>query len=388
MFQQLLNWRIGLGFIAILIVTGTIFYSQYVSRKIAKEERARVTAFGESLKIKALSDDPNVLFFTNRIAGDNTDIPIIETDEHDNPSGQWVNLDSNKLNNDTGYLRKMVKKFRSINDPVMVEITREPATYNKYYYGESSLQNEVRWYPLVQLLIVGLFITVMLMTLRSSYRSVQNQVWAGMAKETAHQMGTPVSSLEGWVEVMKEQPEYESMVHELAKDVGRLRLVSDRFGKIGSKPQLEDIDIVYQVTYMVEYIRKRSPGTVHFAVNTHGQDKINAMISAPLFDWVIENLLKNALDAMEGRGDIKVDIKEDKKNVTIDVTDTGKGIARQNISKVFKPGFTTKKRGWGLGLSLSRRIIKHYHKGEIFVKHSELGKGTTFRIILNKQLKS
>ncbi len=135
MFQQLLNWRIGLGFIAILIVTGTIFYSQYVSRKIAKEERARVTAFGESLKIKALSDDPNVLFFTNRIAADNTDIPIIETDEHDNPSGQWVNLDSNKLNNDTGYLRKMVKKFRSINDPVMVEITREPATYNKYYYG-------------------------------------------------------------------------------------------------------------------------------------------------------------------------------------------------------------------------------------------------------------
>jgi signal transduction histidine kinase len=388
MFQQLLNWRIGLGFIAILIVTGTIFYSQYVSRKIAKEERARVTAFGESLKIKALSDDPNVLFFTNRIAGDNTDIPIIETDEHDNPSGQWVNLDSNKLNNDTGYLRKMVKKFRGINEPVMVEITRDPVTYNKYYYGESSLQNEVRWYPLVQLLIVGMFITVILMTLRSSYRSVQNQVWAGMAKETAHQMGTPVSSLEGWVEVMKEQPEYDSMVHELAKDVGRLRLVSDRFGKIGSKPQLEDIDIVHQVTYMVEYIRKRSPGTVHFAVDTHGHDKINAMISAPLFDWVIENLLKNALDAMEGRGDIKVDIKEDRKNVTIDVTDSGKGIARQNIPKVFKPGFTTKKRGWGLGLSLSRRIIKHYHKGEIFVKHSELGKGTTFRIILNKQLKS
>lgn len=388
MFQQLLNWRIGLGFIAILIVTGTIFYSQYVSRKIGKEERARVTAFGESLKIKALSDDPNVLFFTNRIAGDNTDIPIIETDEHDNPSGQWVNLDSNKLARDTGYLRKMVKKFRGINEPVMVEITREPVTYNKYYYGESSLQNEVRWYPLVQLLIVGMFITVMLMTLRSSYRSVQNQVWAGMAKETAHQMGTPVSSLEGWVEVMKEQPEYDSMVHELAKDVGRLRLVSDRFGKIGSKPQLEDIDIVHQVTDMVEYIRKRSPGTVRFAIDTHGQDKINAMISAPLFDWVIENLLKNALDAMEGRGDIKVDIKEDKKNVTIDVTDSGKGISRQNILKVFKPGFTTKKRGWGLGLSLSRRIIKHYHKGEIFVKHSELGKGTTFRIILNKQLKS
>jgi signal transduction histidine kinase len=388
MFQQLLNWRIGLGFIAILIVTGTIFYSQYVSRKIAKEERARVTAFGEALKIKALSDDPNVLFFTNRIAGDNTDIPIIETDENDNPSGQWVNLDSAKLIRDTGYLRKMVKKFKSIHDPVMVEITSDPVTFNKYYYGESDLQNEVRWYPLVQLLIVGLFITVMLMTLRSNYRSVQNQVWAGMAKETAHQMGTPVSSLEGWVEVMKEKPEYESVVHELSKDVGRLRLVSDRFGKIGSKPQLEDIDILHQISDMVEYIRKRSPGSVHFAVDTHGQNKIHAMVSAPLFDWVIENLLKNALDATEGKGQIRVDIKENKNNVTIDVTDTGKGIARQNISRVFKPGFTTKKRGWGLGLSLSRRIIKHYHNGEIFVKHSELGKGTTFRIILNKKVKS
>ena len=388
MFQQLLNWRIGLGFIAILIVTGTIFYSQYVSRKIAKEERARVTAFGESLKIKALSDDPNVLFFTNRIAGDNTDIPIIETNERDIPSGQWANLDSTKVAKDTGYLRKMVRKFSSINNPVLVEITQDPVTYNKYYYGDSVLLNEVRWYPLVQLLIVGLFITVMLMTLRSSYRSVQNQVWAGMAKETAHQMGTPVSSLEGWVEVMKESPGDASIINELAKDVSRLRLVSDRFGKIGSKPQLEDVNIVQQITDMVEYIRRRSPGTVSFAVNAHDHSAINAMVSAPLFDWVIENLLKNALDAMEGKGSIKVDIKEDKNSVIIDVADTGKGISKQNISKVFKPGFTTKKRGWGLGLSLSRRIINHYHKGEIYVKHSEPGKGTTFRIVLNKQLKS
>lgn len=384
MFQQILNWRIGLAMIAILIVTGTVFYSRYVSQKIAKEERGRVIAFGESLKIKALSEDPNVLIFTNQIAGDNVDIPIIETDEKDNPSGQWVNLDSAKVARDSNYLRKMVKHFASINPPVLVEITPEPLTYTKYYYGESQLQNEVRYYPLVQLVIVGLFIIVTLLTLRSNYRSVQNQVWAGMAKETAHQLGTPVSSLEGWVEVMKEKTETQGIAQELGKDVTRLRLVSDRFGKIGSKPQLDAIDIVKQVSDMVDYIRKRSPGSVSFVVNTHGKSSINATVSAPLFDWVIENLLKNALDAMEGKGYIKVDIRDDKKAVIIDVTDTGKGIARQNISKVFKPGFTTKKRGWGLGLSLSKRIVEQYHKGEIFVKQSEPGKGTTFRIVLKK----
>ena len=387
MFQQLLNWRTVLAFIAILIVSGTIFYSQYVSRKIAKEERARVTAFGEALKIKARSDDPNVLLFTNRIAVENEDIPIIETDEKNNPSGVYVNIDSAKLTADTGYLRRLVLKFADINEPVLVEITHEPVTYNKYYYGSSRLQEEVRWYPIVQLVIVGLFIIVTLLTLRSSYRSVQNQVWAGMAKETAHQLGTPVSSLEGWIEVMKEKPDDPAIINELAKDISRLRLVSDRFGKIGSKPQLEEVNIVRQINEMVEYIRKRAPGSVSFVVNTHGQADIQAMVSAPLFDWVIENLLKNALDAMEGKGHIKVDIREEKSTVVIDVADTGKGIAKQNISNVFKPGFTTKKRGWGLGLSLSRRIIAQYHKGAIFVKHSELGKGTTFRIILKRQLK-
>jgi len=387
MFQQLLNWRTVLAFIAILIVSGTIFYSQYVSRKIAKEERARVTAFGEALKIKARSDDPNVLLFTNRIAVENEDIPIIETDEKNNPSGVYVNIDSAKLTADTGYLRRLVLKFADINEPVLVEITHEPVTYNKYYYGSSRLQEEVRWYPIVQLVIVSLFIIVTLLTLRSSYRSVQNQVWAGMAKETAHQLGTPVSSLEGWIEVMKEKPDDPAIINELAKDISRLRLVSDRFGKIGSKPQLEEVNIVRQINEMVEYIRKRAPGSVSFVVNTHGQADIQAMVSAPLFDWVIENLLKNALDAMEGKGHIKVDIREEKSTVVIDVTDTGKGIAKQNISNVFKPGFTTKKRGWGLGLSLSRRIIAQYHKGAIFVKHSELGKGTTFRIILKRQLK-
>jgi signal transduction histidine kinase len=266
----------------------------------------------------------------------------------------------------------------------MVEITSNPIMYNKYYYGESSLQTEVRWYPLVQLLIVSMFITIMLMTLRSSYRSVQNQVWAGMAKETAHQLGTPVSSLEGWVEMMKDKAVDPQIVQELEKDVSRLRLVSDRFGKIGSTPQLTEIDIVQQVNNMVDYMRKRSTDKVIFSMDTHGNTSVPAMISAPLFDWVIENLLKNALDAMEGKGSISIDIKNEKGETIIDVADTGKGISKQNIANVFKPGFTTKKRGWGLGLSLSKRIIEQYHKGEIFVKQSEPGRGTTFRIVLKK----
>jgi signal transduction histidine kinase len=382
MFQQLIHWRTGLALIAILIVIGTIFYSRHVSTKIAKEERARVIAFGESLKIKALSNDPNVLLFTNQIAVENTDIPIIETDDQDNPTGLYVNLDSSRVANDTSYLRDKVRKYKDINPPVVVPF--DTVHFNKYYYGQTQLQNEVRYYPIVQLVIVGLFIIVTIIAMRGSYRSVQNQVWAGMAKETAHQLGTPVSSLEGWLEVMKEKPGNEQWIHELEKDVDRLRLVSDRFGKIGSTPQLEEMDIVSQITSMVDYIRKRASGKVKFSINTHGASAITAHISAPLFDWVIENLLKNALDAMEGKGSITVDIKEEKNNVIIDVTDTGKGISSQNTAKVFKPGFTTKKRGWGLGLSLSKRIIDRYHKGEIFVKHSEPGKGTTFRIVLKK----
>ncbi|HEY4150836.1 MAG TPA: HAMP domain-containing sensor histidine kinase, partial [Chitinophagaceae bacterium] len=228
------------------------------------------------------------------------------------------------------------------------------------------------------------FILITIMAISTRNKSTQNQVWAGMAKETAHQLGTPISSLEGWVEMLKDNPANDAITGELQKDVDRLKLVSDRFGKIGSTPQLEPHRIVEQVTSMVEYIRKRATGKVQFIVNDHGTPGVMALLSPPLFDWVIENLLKNALDAMEGRGSITIDIKENEADIYVDVTDTGKGISSQNLNQVFKPGFTTKKRGWGLGLSLSKRIIEQFHKGEIFIKNSEPGKGTMFRIILKK----
>jgi len=380
MLQQVLNWRTGLAAIAICIVTGTIFYSQYLARKIAQDERVKVEQWveaGKSLLNPNISDTR----LPFKIISDNHDIPIIETNEHDSIIA-YVNLDSARVLTEPSYLSKKLSSLRGINPPIIYTDPLDSTHVNRYYFGHTSLLNEVRYYPLVQLLIVGLFIIVTVLALRSSYRSVQNQVWAGMAKETAHQLGTPVSSLEGWVEVMREQPGNEAIVTELGKDVNRLRLVSDRFGKIGSTPQLEKTDLITQVNSMVEYIRKRAPGKVNFSVDTHGHEQILARVSPPLFDWVIENLLKNALDAMEGKGSIQVSLQEEKQHVIIDVTDSGKGIASQHINRVFKPGFTTKKRGWGLGLSLSMRIISQYHKGEIFVKQSEPGKGTTFRIIL------
>ena len=381
MFQQILNWRTGLAAVAILIVSGTVFYSQYLARKITKEEKQKVEQWVEATK-SLLNPQIADITLSEKVRSDNDDIPIIETNEKDSITG-FVNMDSAKAAVDKNYLSRKLANLRSINsEPITYTDPIDSTKINRYYYGHTKLLNEVRYYPLIQLLIVGLFIIVTVTALRSSYRSVQNQVWAGMAKETAHQLGTPVSSLEGWVEMLKEKPENNMIVQELEKDVSRLRLISDRFGKIGSTPHLEELDLVKQISSMVEYMRKRSSGKIQFIMNTHGRQQLPARVSAPLFDWVIENLLKNALDAMEGKGSITIDIMEKKDQIMIDITDTGKGISRQNIANVFKPGFTTKKRGWGIGLSLSRRIIEQYHKGEIYVKSSEAGKGTIFRIVL------
>ena len=382
MIQPLFNWRTGLALVAIAIVTGTIFYSQYLARKIAREERLKVEEWVEAGKL--LVNDPTGISdrLVSIIITQNTTIPIIVTDEN-NRIIDHVNLDSGKIAADKNYLTDRLQDFQTKNDPITWINPSDSTARNLYYYGNTSLLNQVKYYPLVQLLVIGLFITITLVALTTSFTSTQNQVWAGMAKETAHQLGTPLSSLQGWVEMLRDEAPGNMIVNEMEKDVNRLKLVSDRFGKIGSTPQLENHDLVLQINNMVEYIRRRAPGKIQFKVDFPAE-KIVAPISAPLFDWVIENLLKNALDAMEGKGIIKVSVKEQSREILIDISDTGKGIAATNIRKVFKPGFTTKKRGWGLGLSLSKRIIEQYHKGQLSVKNSEPGKGTTFRIVLNK----
>ena len=410
MIRALLNWRSFLALIAIIIVSATIFYSQYLAKQIAVDERQKVATWVSASK--AVINNPGMdLTLPNLIRNGQQSIPIIETNELDSITN-YINLDSARASRDKGYLYRELKKFRSVNPPLEIKLSDNPYIANRYYYGHTSLLDEVRYYPLVQLLIVALFIFFILYSITIRNKATQNQLWAGMAKETAHQLGTPVSSLEGWVEMLKESNTDPRTVQEIQKDVDRLKLVSDRFGKIGSKPQLEEKDLIGQIRTMMEYIRKRAAGKVQFnlvipdnlagatgdtatgsgdprnpgvaALPGSGQGQLFARISGPLFDWVIENLLKNALDAMEGKGSITVNIQDHEKEILVDITDTGKGISARNLQKVFKPGFTTKKRGWGLGLSLSKRVIEQYHKGQLFVRQSELGKGTTFRIVLKK----
>lgn len=384
MIQHWLNWRTLLTLIAILIITGTVFYSDYLSKKIAHEEKQKVETWAEAQRTILNSTDNANINLASRIVIENDDIPIIETNEKDSITNNYLNLDSNLVASDKNYLRKKLEEFKQVDTPLTIVISDEPYMANRYYYGESRLQKEVRYYPIIQLVIIGLFIAITIIAQRSRYQNTQNQVWAGLAKETAHQLGTPVTSLEGWVEVLKDIKGNEEIVSEIEKDVDRLKLISDRFGKIGSIPKLEEKNLVDQIAFMIDYIKKRASGKVHFEFDTNGETQVPAMISPPLFDWVIENLLKNALDAMNGKGSIHVTIKDETSTVLIDVKDTGKGISYKNISKVFNPGFSTKKRGWGLGLTLSKRIVEQYHRGQIFVKSSEPGKGTTFRIVLKK----
>lgn len=383
MVSILTNWRSWLALLALSIVIGTIFYSRYLATKIAQEERDKVELWVNASK--AIFDNPDMpLTLPNMIRNEQTNIPIIETNEKDSIVN-YINLDSTEAALDPTYLPDKLREFKRNNEPFILVLSQQPYIANKYYYGNTRLLREVKYYPIIQLVIVGLLITLLLLLLTTQHRSSQNQLWAGMAKETAHQLGTPLSSLQGWVEMLKESGGQEAITRELEKDVNRLKLVSDRFSKIGSIPNLEPTDIVGQVDAMLDYIKRRASGKIRFEFMAPPTGSLIIPLSATLFDWVIENLLKNALDAMEGQGQITVQILENEREVLIDVTDTGKGIPATHIGRVFDPGFTTKKRGWGLGLSLSKRIIEQFHRGELNVKQSEPGKGTTFRILLSKQ---
>ena len=385
MIKHWLNLRSVLAVVAVLIVTVTVFYSNYLSQKIGREEKEKVEIWAEAQRTILNAGDQASITLASRISAENKDIPIIETNEKDsiNPNNS-INLDTVQIKTHPAYLVNQLNAFKRQHDPIVMVISEKPYTANKYYYGESLLQQQVRYYPIIQLVIVALFIAITVLAQRSSYLATQNQLWAGMAKETAHQLGTPVTSLQGWIEMLKEVQGNETITPEIEKDVNRLLLITDRFGKIGSQPHLEQKNLVEQVQNMVDYIRRRAGGRIQFQYNTHGATEITALISPPLFDWVIENLLKNALDAMDSEGTLTVDMQQTNSQVLIDISDTGKGISKANLEQVFKPGFTTKKRGWGLGLTLTRRIVEQYHKGSIFVKWSEPGKGTTFRVVINR----
>ena len=376
MIARFLNFKTILATIAILIVSGTIIYSQYISNKIFAEETRKIEQWAEAVKTNS-NLNVTETNLTSRILSENSlEIPILLVNEN-NQLLDHRNLDTTGIS-----IQQKINEFKKIHKPIVWKNPLDSTQINKVYYGESKLLKETRYYPIIQLIIVILFIIIVLIALQTSYKSTQNQVWAGLAKETAHQLGTPVSSLEGWLEMLREIKGTEQIVPEIEKDIDRLLLISDRFGKIGSTPHLEEKNIVGQISLMMDYIKKRAGQKINFQLSSN-KEIINAKISPPLFDWVIENLLKNALDAMNEKGEISISIKENLHSIDIEIKDNGKGISQRNISRVFKPGFTTKKRGWGLGLTLTKRIIEQFHKGKIYIKNSEVGKGTTFKIELN-----
>lgn len=380
MMARFINWRVLFFLLALVIVGATLFYTRYLSRKIEGEERQRVAEWIAATRVLQQSAELPAIELSNMVIRHNEDIPLIATDD----KGKIIdyhNIDSTLLASRKNYLEERLREIKEENAPLEWELKTEPKEFYYVYFGRTLLQKEVRYYPLVQLLLVGLFVALLMALITTQSRSTQNQVWAGMAKETAHQLGTPLTSLQGWLEVLREQKPADSMLDEMEKDINRLKLVSERFGKIGSTPQLEICDIVQLTEAIVAYMKKRASGKVVFEVKSD-QPEIKIPVSTTLLEWVLENLMKNALDAMEGKGMISITIKDDLTNVILDVSDTGKGITSSNLQKVFQPGYTTKKRGWGLGLSLSKRIVELYHKGQLYVKHSEPGRGTTFRIVL------
>lgn len=380
--RQYLNWKTYLIFTALCIVGASLYYTNQLSRKLAAEERKKMEQVAEAIKLLAdVNSTGQDLIFTSSFVSQNTTIPFLIADEQGNIY-QYNNIDSASVNSDTSYLEKKLEEFKSTGPPIIVELGY--GLGRQYiFYGESYLLTQLRYFPYVQLAIIMVFLLVVLIALSSAHRSIQNQVWVGLSKETAHQLGTPLSSIEGWLEILKDDANHTETVAEMQKDLDRLKLVADRFGKVGSVPVLEEEDVRVRLRNMVDYMQKRAPFKVKITIDDMPAE-IPVHISGPLFDWVIENLMRNALDAMEGQGNIHVAVQDNGQQVWIDLSDTGKGIPRHQVKKIFNPGFTTKKRGWGLGLSLSHRIIKKYHHGSLVVKETEVGKGTTFRIILRR----
>ncbi|GAB5539970.1 MAG: hypothetical protein Salg2KO_20730 [Salibacteraceae bacterium] len=305
--------------------------------------------------------------------------PLVLLDARNRTVIEAGNVDVNIIAN-RDLLEARLESMQSQHEPLEIEINGGKALV---YYEDSFLLTQLKYYPLAQLGIIGLFIMIAYLLFSTARKAEQNQVWVGMSKETAHQLGTPLSSMIGWVELLKEDPKTAQVAAELNKDIDRLNVVTERFSKIGSQPKLEETDLIQLLNKSIEYFDSRTGDSVTFKTDLPPNAMV--VISRSLFEWVIENLIKNALDAMDGKGEITIAVSDLENKIHLDISDTGKGISQSKFNTVFKPGYTSKKRGWGLGLSLSRRIIKEYHNGKIYVLKSEIGSGTTFRISLRKK---
>lgn len=367
---------------AVIIAVASLLVSHYLVRDLSIEERNKMGVWAEAMRSLNNADETTDLNLVLTVIDENNTIPVVVTDKAGHVQ-TFRNVEI-KAADTLAYLSSLAEKMKDDNRFIRIELDDSTnADYIDVCYDESVMIKRLNVYPYVSLGVVMIFVVVAIFALLTSKRAEQNKVWVGLSKETAHQLGTPISSLMAWTEILKENYPDDELIPEMDKDVKRLQLIAERFSKIGSLPEPVPTSLNGVMQHVVEYMDRRTSQQVKMICHMPPDDII-VKINASLFEWVIENLCKNAVDAMGGSGTITIDMTETPDRVAIEVADTGKGIKKKDIDNVFKPGFTTKKRGWGLGLSLAKRIVEEYHRGKIYVKQSEVGKGTTFRIELKK----
>lgn len=368
-------------FVSILIGSGSIWYTNLLVDELRERERRQIQLLSSALEYAATTSE-NLTFINQEIIQQNYSIPIIMVDAAGEPI-EFRNIKFKKNANQADSAKTLDRELLEMQeeyDPIYLQ-----EAHIRVFYRNSELLTNLRFYPYVQLVVILLFGALAYALFNQSKIAEQNRVWAGLTKETAHQLGTPIASLMAWIDYLRNSPVWEEnkeIIQEMDKDVVKLRMVTERFSSIGSKPVIQPENLYQVIEETITYLRPRISTKVDMFINSDSKD-LDAMMNKPLFEWVIENICKNAVDAMKGKGTITIDILQDSdKYVIVDITDTGKGIEKKNFRKVFNPGFSTRKRGWGLGLTLAKRIVEGYHGGKIFVKNSEVGKGTTFRIML------
>lgn len=379
-YSQKNTWKFLLFLCATGIGIVTLLYTETFLKKLRQEEEKRLYLWAESVNTINRSSSDAELTLASLIIESNTTIPLIMTDSEGNIIS-FRNLDE-KRENDQSYLQEQLKKMKAEHDPI--EVPFDTDQVNLIYYRNSYLLTQLRMYPLVLLAVIGLLVAVAYLAFSSSRRAEQDRVWTGMARETAHQIGTPLSSLVGWVHLLREQNLEPMIADEIERDIHRLERITDRFSKIGSIPKLENQDLLELIRRTVDYLKSRVARRVDLEFHEPDNGQWQALLNAPLFEWVLENLIRNAVDSLEGEGRVDVRVEQSNNQLKIIVSDTGKGMNVAQQRKVFRPGYTTKKRGWGLGLTLAKRIVEQYHNGQLSVMSSEPSKGTQMLVRIPK----
>lgn len=377
--------KILLVLAAIFIAVASLLISHSLIRDLAQQERSKMEVWAEAMRTLSEADDSADLSLVLKVLDENNTIPVVVLGK-DGMVTEYrnVKISASNKSDSVKYVNKVAQQMKAAGQVIRIPLANNHNDYIEVCYDESLMLRRIAIYPYIQLGVVMLFVVVAIFALLTSKRAEQNKVWVGLSKETAHQLGTPISSLMAWLAILKESYPNDKLLPELDKDVQRLQLVADRFSKIGSIPEPVPASMNEVLDHVVDYMDRRTSKKIQMIADLPDEDIIIKM-NASLFEWVIENLCKNAVDAMGGEcGQIVFHLEQLENKVVVELSDTGKGIKKKNIKNVFRPGFTTKQRGWGLGLSLAKRIVEDYHHGKIFVKSSELGKGTTFRIELKK----